>query len=161
MNFCISCGGLLSNFWQTYSRRTGEFLSTIMFTTLNFRFILNYATTIKSCHITRCIPPIIYFDTRRTLCINCLIICFILEGPGSSDAAQAQVDGILKKLEINLPGSNLKSMGGGVVIDLEHNDDYGMLGLVTDLGRGGQQFINMSTSPPPRILIRIRIVRAY
>lgn len=76
-----------------------------------------------------------------------MIIYLILEGPGSSDAAQAQVDGILKKLEINLPGSKVKSMGGGVVIDLEHNDDYGMLGLVTNLGRGGST-IFLSTCLP-------------
>lgn len=50
--------------------------------------------------------------------------CLAFKGPGSSDASQ--VDGILKKLEVNLPGSNVKNMGGGVVIDLEHVDDYGM-----------------------------------
>ena len=49
----------------------------------------------------------------------------LIQGSGPSDAAQAQVDGILKKLEMNLPGSKVKNMGGGVVIDLEHNDDYG------------------------------------
>ena len=51
--------------------------------------------------------------------------CLLIQGSGPSDAAQAQVDGILKKLEMNLPGSKVKNMGGGVVIDLEHNDDYG------------------------------------
>ena len=62
----------------------------------------------------------------------------ILEGPGSSDAAQAQVDGILKKLEVNLPGSNVKNMGGGVVIDLEHNDDYGMFMISPNFFGGGE-----------------------
>lgn len=57
-----------------------------------------------------------------------IVVCLsTFQGPGSSDSAQ--VDGILKKLEMNQPASNVKSIGGGVVIDLEHNDDYGTYDL--------------------------------
>ncbi|XP_028398663.1 chromatin-remodeling ATPase INO80-like [Dendronephthya gigantea] len=65
-----------------------------------------------------------------------------LKGPGSSDAAQAQVDGILKKLEFNLPGSKVKNMGGGVVIDLEHNDDYDSEQMKNQALQNAQQAFN-------------------
>lgn len=44
---------------------------------------------------------------------------------GSSSADTSTQDGILKKLEVKPLASNVKNMGGGVVIDLEHHmDDY-------------------------------------